>query len=109
MTSTSNYKKYITGLKGFACVMVMVGHFLGVFAYAESMPIDTHYFLAFRNSKLGFLLNESYWLFLFFIVSGYLLAYSRIDKLHQLFAKMVQRFLRLGLPVLFAYVIIYII
>ena len=105
----SNYKTYITGLKGFACVMVMIGHFLGVFAYAENMPFDIHYFIEIKNSKIGFLLDESFWLYLFFIVSGYLLAFSKIEKLHQLFAKWIQRFLRLGLPILFAYGIIYII
>lgn len=109
MAEKSNYKTYITGLKGFACVMVMIGHFLGVFAYAENMPFDIHLFLAIRDSKVGFLLDESYWLYLFFIVSGYLLAFSKIDRLQQLFAKWIQRFLRLGLPILFAYGFIYIV
>ena len=109
MEYNSTYKGYITGLKGFACVMVMVGHFLGVFVYAEKIPIDIHYFLAIRNSRIGFLLDESYWLYLFFIVSGYLLAFSKIEKLYQLFAKWIQRFFRLGLPILFAYSICYII
>lgn len=109
MANHTNYKSYITGLKGFACVMVMIGHFLGVFTYADNMPIDIHYFLAVRNSKIGFLLDESYWLYLFFIVSGYLLAFSKIKRMHQLFAKWIQRFLRLGLPILFAYGIIYIV
>ena len=53
MARKTNYKSYITGLKGFACVMVMIGHFLGAFAYADNMPIDIHYFLAVRNSKIG--------------------------------------------------------
>lgn len=103
------YKKYITGLKGFACFMVMLGHFLGVLAYAESMPFNINRFLTFRQSKAGFLIDESYWLSLFFIISGYLLSFSKIFKLRQFFAKCIQRFLRLGLPVLFAYVIIFII
>lgn len=51
MANHTNYKSYITGLKGFACVMVMIGQFLGVFAYADNMPINIHYFLAVRNSK----------------------------------------------------------
>ena len=108
MEYNSTYKGYITGLKGFACVMVMVGHFLGMFVYAEKIPIDIHYFLSIRNSRIGFLLDESYWLYLFFIVSGYLLAFSKIEKLYQLFAKWIQRFFRLGLPILFAYGICYI-
>lgn len=103
------YKQYITGLKGFACFMVMLGHFLGIFAYAQSMPIDIHLFLSFRQSKVGFFIDESYWLSLFFIISGYLLSFSKIEKLRQLFAKCIQRFLRLGLPVFFAYLIIYIV
>ena len=102
-----SYKTYITGLKGLACVMVMIGHLLGIFTNAKSIPIDLQYFLTFRNSKIGFLLDESYWLYLFFIISGYLLALSRIESLHHLFAKIIQRFLRLGIPILFVYIIVY--
>ena len=80
-----------------------------MFVYAEKIPIDIHYFLAIRNSRIGFLLDESYWLYLFFIVSGYLLAFSKIEKFFQLVAKWIQRFFRLGLPILFAYGICYII
>lgn len=108
MAYNSTYKGYITGLKGFACFMVMAGHFLGLLTYAESFPCDIALFLSFKNSKIGFVLNESYWLNLFLITSGYLLAFSRIEKIQQLLAKFIQRFLRLGLPIFFAYVFIYI-
>lgn len=103
------YKKHITGLKGFACLMVMFGHFIGVFAYAEKLPFETNYISAFRDTKLGFVIDESYWLYLFFIISGYLLAFSNINSGKQLLAKSVQRFLRLGLPIFFAYAIIYVV
>lgn len=108
MNSKTNYKKHITGLKGLACVMIMVGHFLGLFVFAENMPLSLRYFNAVRYSKVGFVLDGSFWLYLFFIVSGYLLANSKIENLQQLFAKCVQRFLRLGLPILFAYIILFV-
>ncbi len=108
-TISSGYKPYITGLKGLACVMVMIGHYLGVFVYAEKLPVDQNIFLAWSQSKAGFVLDEEYWLYLFFIISGYLVAVSKIDNARDLFAKYIQRFLRLGLPIMFAYAIVFII
>ena len=106
---TSNFKAHITGLKGFACFMIMLGHFLGVFAYSQKMPINLGLFMGIRDSEIGFLINEQYWLYLFFVISGYLLAFSRIESIQQLITKCVQRFLRLGLPIFFAYAIIFVV
>lgn len=105
------YKPYISGLKGAACLMVMVGHYIGLYKYAENFPVESivlNYFDKFLDSKLGFVLDESYWVILFFVVSGYLVANSCIFNLKEVFIKSAIRFLRLGVPVLFAYTIIFV-
>ena len=108
----SRYKPYISGLKGFACLMVMVGHYIGLYKYAEDFPIKTtilDFFDKFLDSKLSFVLDESYWVILFFVVSGYLAASSKIPTIKSFLSKSFMRFLRLGLPVLFAFAIIFVI
>ena len=50
--------------------------------------------------------RASFWLYLFFVISGYLLARSDIRSIKELFVKSVSRFLRLALPILFASLII---
>ena len=104
----SNNIKYISGIKGFACVMVMLGHYLAVYKYAEEFPIRIGILDSLLNSKLNFLLNESYYLYLFFIVSGYLIARSSISSLYALVQKIVIRFLRLGVPILCSSTIIFV-
>lgn len=101
------YKHHIQGLKGFACFMVMLGHFIGIYKYAEAFPVSNKYIDAFLDSKLSFLVNESFWLYLFFVTSGYLLAFSKIKNLKHFLYKSATRFLRLGIPIIFAYLIIY--
>ncbi len=106
----SNYKPYISGLKGFSCLMVMVGHYIGLYKYAEEFPVKSpilDFFEKFLGSKIGFVLDESYWVILFFVVSGYLVANSRIPDIKSFIIKSFMRFLRLGIPVLFAFAIIF--
>ena len=106
----TNYKSYISGLKGFACLMVMVGHYIGLYKYAEAFPAESKlldYFEMFLNSKINFVLDENYWVILFFVVSGYLVANSKIHNFSDVVKKSLMRFLRLGLPILFAYAIIF--
>lgn len=105
-----NHKKinYISGLKGISCFMVMAGHFLGIFKYLESAEFDYSKFAGFVGSPFGTIINESFWLYLFFVASGYLLSMGEIDNLRSLIVKTVKRFLRLGMPVFFACVIIYV-
>ncbi len=110
--SNPNYKNYVNGLKGFACIMVMLGHYIGLYKYAEEFPFSnsiSELFDSFLNSKVGFVIDEDFWVILFFVVSGYLVSMSRINSLKSFAVKSVQRFLRLGLPILFAYLFIYII
>ena len=112
MEKKSAYKTYISGLKGFACLMVMIGHYIGLYKYAEDFPVESvglDYFGKFLDSKIGFVIDETFWVVLFFVVSGYLVANSRILNIKDAISKSFLRFLRLGLPILFAYLIIFLI
>lgn len=109
---SGSYKHYISGLKGFSCLMVMIGHYIGLYKYAENFPVKStllDFLGEFLDSKIGFVLDESYWVILFFVVSGYLVANSKIPTIKTFFMKSFMRFLRLGLPVLFAFAVIFVI
>lgn len=112
MNNTTVQMKYINGLKGLACLMVMIGHFISIYKSAENFPADSKFlqlFDTFIKSKLGFIIDETFWVILFFFVSGYLVSLSKTPDIKSLFFKSFSRFLRLGLPVLFACAIIFII
>ena len=98
---------YITGLKGLACVMVMVGHYLDIYGYASDFTPSIPLLDRLLRSSWSFLVNEQYWLYLFFIVSGYLVSASSICSVFSLLKKCFLRFLRLALPVLFSCGLIY--
>lgn len=89
--------------------MVMVGHFLSIFKYAESFPESLGFLDRVFDSKVGFFLSESFWLYLFFIVSDYLVSKVSIKRIRDIIFKSLIRFLRFAIPILFAYFIIYII
>lgn len=99
---TNQYKKYISALKGFACIFVMIGHYLGIIKYAERIPINVAFFDFLGNVHLDFLVNESFWLQLFFVISGYLCAHSAVKNFGSFIIKSVCRFLRLAIPIFFA-------
>lgn len=110
--STSTSTNHINGLKGFACMMVMIGHFIGIYKYSESFPMHPGFnqiFDLFFDSKISFVLDETFWVILFFFVSGYLVSFSKIPDIKTFAYKSVSRFLRLGIPILFAGGVIFII
>lgn len=100
-------KKYhnITVLKGIACIGVMIGHFVGIIKYADKNSFHNWFCLFLENDYIIF--NEAFWLYLFFIASGFLLAQTNIEKSAELIKKIVLRFARLGLPVLFSSLIVW--
>ena len=100
-------KPYISSLKGIACLFVALGHFLGAIKYASIIPVNTDFFLWLEKYRLGFILDESFWLYLFFVVSGYLVANSKVATLSQFFVRSLIRFFRLALPIFAACVIIF--
>ncbi len=100
------YKVHISSLKGIACILVMLGHYLGLIKYAKSISFGMEFLDFLNRIHMGFLVNESFWLQLFFVVSGYLCAHSQIKNFRDFTGKCLCRFLRLAIPILFANVVI---
>jgi len=103
------YYYHLDGLKGVACLLVMVGHYLGLYKYAQSFVPPIPIIDILKNSQFSFLIDEGYWLYLFFVVSGYLVSKSKITSIVDVIIKSISRFLRLALPILFSYCVIYLI
>ena len=101
-------KPYISSLKGIACLFVALGHFLGTIKYASVIPVNTDFFLWLERCRIGFILDESFWLYLFFIVSGYLVANSKVTTISHFFVRAIIRFLRLAIPIFVACSIIFV-
>lgn len=81
----------------------MLGHYLGLYKYADHFPVDnvvTRIFDKLLESDLNFIVNESFWVILFFVVSGYLVAMTKIQDIKIFIKKSSMRFLRLGIPIL---------
>ena len=60
------------------------------------------------NSVFSTVIDESFWLQLFFVVSGFLLSFSEIQSFRALIKKSVKRLFRLYLPIEISCIIIYI-
>ena len=100
------YYKHLNGLKGMACMLIMLLHYLNLYQELKPRPHSFPPLDIIIASRYSFLLRASFWLYLFFVISGYLLARSDIRSIKELFVKSVSRFLRLALPILFASLII---
>ena len=109
MENRQTYYYHLNGLKGISCLLIMIGHYLGLYKYAQAFMPSIDIIDLLNGSKFAFILNERYWLYLFFVVSGYLVSKSKIENLNELITKIVNRFLRLALPILFSYFIIFLI
>ena len=73
----SQREEYIDGMKGLACLFVLLGHFTGIYKYAENATaIDSWFTRMLTKGPLSFFTAESFWLYLFFVLSGYLLTMS---------------------------------
>lgn len=99
---------HLAGMKGIACLLVMAGHYAGIYLHAQAFvpPIPVIDRLSRFSASL---FDEGYWLYLFFVVSGYLVAKSRVETGRDLLVRCVSRFLRLALPVLFSCGVIWLI
>ncbi len=87
--------------------MVFLGHYLGIYKYAESFFPPFRYIDYIQESSFSFIIDEGFWLHLFFVVSGYLVYKSKISDSKDLFTKIVSRFFRFLIPIFFVYIIIY--
>ncbi len=104
---TRIYFNHLTGLKGLAAFLIMFGHFLGIYKYAGSFFPHIRFLDLIKASPFSFLIDELYWLYLFFVVSGYLVSKSNITNIKDVITKSVSRFFRLAIPIFFSYIIIY--
>ncbi len=100
--------RYIDSLKGISCLMVMFCHYICVLKYATEMTVlDVSIIQRFAQSNFGILIDEDFWLQLFFVASGFLLIQAKIESIADLINKSCNRFLRFYLPILSACCIIY--
>lgn len=106
---SKKYYSHITGLKGIACVFIMIGHFLGLYKFSEQFLPSIPFLDVVLDSKASFLIDEGYWLYLFFYISGYLISKASVKSASEIVVKSINRFLRLAFPILFSYLIIYLI
>lgn len=94
--------KRLDALKGIACFMVMTTHFWGIYNYAENMGIFPAPIDWIARGKIPFfgILNASFWLMVFLIISGYLLSQKKINSFQGVIENSAFRFIRLFIPVL---------
>lgn len=107
----SQREEYIDGMKGLACLFVLLGHFTGIYKYAENATaIDSWFTRMLTKGPLSFFTAESFWLYLFFVLSGYLLTMSTPPrKCSEFLKKCLKRVLRLAIPIMGATVFTFVI
>lgn len=103
------YYSHVAGLKGIACIFIMLGHYLGLYKYSQQFSPSIPLLDTILNSRISFFLDEGYWLYLFFFLSGYLVSKSQVKTVSDIVMKSLNRFFRLAFPVFFAYLLIYLI
>jgi len=108
--------EYIDGLRGVAAIMVCFGHFIGAFApeltnanpaapFFQQHPVMKYFVF----SPCNIVYNASLAVFIFFVLSGYVLSYPYFltgDK-KIILPSMCKRYFRLTIPVFFSCLIAY--
>ena len=88
-------------MKGLACLFILLGHFTGIYRYAENASqIDSWFVRILAEGPVSIFTAESFWLYLFFVISGYLLIISTPPrKIRDFLVKCAKRILRLAIPI----------
>lgn len=103
-----NKIEYIDGIKGVACIMVMLGHYYCIYSLAEEfIPMPALLVGVFR--LVEFFLDADLGLFIFALLSGYCIALSKIDTVKKLVVAIFKRFIRFLIPVLGANLVTYLV
>lgn len=106
----SQREDYLDGMKGLACLFILLGHFTGIYKYADNASqIDSWFVRILTKGPFSFFTTESFWLYLFFVISGYLSIISPPKNNRDFFAKCIKRILRLAIPILGTAIFIFII
>lgn len=59
--------------------MIMIGHYIGVVKYSQDVTCFP--FITWLNGSLfSTIVDEGFWLQLFFVISGFLLSYAKITN-----------------------------
>ena len=96
----SQREGYLDGMKGLACLFILLGHFTGIYRYAENASqIDSWFVRILAEGPVSIFTAESFWLYLFFVISGYLLIISTPRKIRDFLVKCAKRILRLAIPI----------
>lgn len=83
---------------------------MGIYKYAENATvIDSWFTHVLTKGPLSFFTAESFWLYLFFILSGYLLTVSPPRKCSEFLKKCLKRALRFAFPIVGTAVFVFII
>ncbi len=98
----------LDGLKGISAIMVFVGHYASVWQFAQEMqPLNFVLNIAIQGyAPIGKFFNESFWLYIFLVISGFLLANKKINNVKDILIEMLRRFFRLFIPILFSLILI---
>lgn len=89
--------------------MVFLGHYLGIYKYSQVFSTSIQVIDSVEKSFFYFLIDEGFWVHLFFVISGYLASKTLITDTTILLSKIVKRFMRLALPIFFSGIIIFLI
>lgn len=104
---------WIDGVKGIACLLIFVYHFILAYFpatyYGEVVPWHYAWESSLYSNPIMFLVNGNFWVCVFCLISGFLVSYRVLDKgLGSAPAMIVKRYLRLSLPVFFVSLMVYV-
>lgn len=95
--------KWIDGLKGIACVGIFYHHFFLRYApesyYGQSAG-NLKFFIYLSESPLGFLINGNFWVYMFLLISGYVVCRRVVNTSYgEIPIFTISRYLKLAIPI----------